>query len=221
MTRLPMESRDVEALRGDEWPEYQLNVVCAAPGCDQTTLERHHVWRKSFVGGDVWWVKLSDGSVTGNCIGLCNEHHGQLTRNEAHIAYERGTYGKVGFAWTDLFASTQWMQWQPPKQADLDLGIGHVLVEGHNANECPTCHRALPRPKLDTPQEEKRIRRTWSITVPKDNLENGADILDTLLEEIREEMGKRGMSYGAEAKYFVLSTALALFLTHVETIAAE
>lgn len=162
----------------------------------------------------MWWVRLPDGRVTGNCVGLCDKHHAEITVNFAKIEWHDGGW----FNWVTEIISGMRLQWQPPLATDSFI-VAHDHHE-HHTNECPTCHRALPKPKIESKEEAPRIRRTWSITVPKDNLEDGAETLDTLLEEIREEMGRRGLSYGAEAKYFVLSTAMALFLTHIEEIAS-
>ena len=84
---------------------------------------------------------------------------------------------------------------------------------------CPTCKRVLPH-KHEGPKEERKPRRTWSITVPITERENGAEMLDQLLESAREEMGKAGLPYGeAEAvKYFVLTAALGLFVTHAREV---
>jgi len=59
--------------------------------------------------------------------------------------------------------------------------------------------------------------------VPSDEREQGADMLDTLLEEGRREMARAGLPYGDEdaAKYFVLSTMLGLFVTHAEEVLSD
>ena len=72
-------------------------------------------------------------------------------------------------------------------------------------------------------QEAPRPRRTWSITVPKDQREDGADILDGLLEASREQMATLGLPYGEQnsVRYFVLSAALALFVQHADQLMGD
>lgn len=203
ITRLPTESRNVTRAEGGAYP---LNERCAAPGCGGMPVERHHLYRRSFIIGDAWWVTMPDGRVVGNCCGLCQGCHAEVTNNAAWIEYDGER-----FLWNNMIEAALPLTWQPP--------MGEVPApHEHLENECPTCHRAMPKPKIDNPSEAKRIRKSWTITVPKDHLEDGAAVLDELLEGIREEMGKRGMSYSESARYFVLSTALALLLTNIEEV---
>jgi hypothetical protein len=53
-----------------------------------------------------------------------------------------------------------------------------------------------------------------------DERENGAETLDEQLEAARREMAKAGLPYGDEAaaRFFVLSTALGLFVMHAEDV---
>ncbi len=88
---------------------------------------------------------------------------------------------------------------------------------------CPTCGRTLPRPKLDTPTEEKKVRKTFAVAVPWTIEENGADVLDALLDAARDKMDEAGLNWGDghRVRYYVLSTALALFVTHADKILSE
>ena len=67
------------------------------------------------------------------------------------------------------------------------------------------------------------MRKTWSVSVPVDEQENGAELLDEHLETIRLLFAEAGLPYGAAetAKYFVLSTALALFILNADQILDE
>ena len=71
--------------------------------------------------------------------------------------------------------------------------------------------------------EERRARRTWSVTVPKDEREDGAQTLDVLLDAARHEMAKAGLPYGENeaVKFFVLSAALGLFVSHAEEVLGQ
>jgi len=217
-----MDERNIEPLRGEEWPPYKLNMICATPGCTETHLEQHHIWRRSFVGGDVWWIRLPDETELANVVGLCHAHHAMVTENKAEIeAVLDLNRDLFFFYWNSPSSGTRLLSWQPPEHPLHDERYDEIPEDYWVIdNECPTCHRALPRPKIEEPTEAKRARRTWSITVPKDNREDGAETLDRLLEEIREELGKKGLIYGEgpKTRFFVLSTAMALFLTHAEEI---
>src|SRR5262249_34913942 len=82
LTRLPTENRLVEGFEG---PEYELNVICAAPGCSEQASDTHHLWRRSELVGAYAWVRFPDGTIVGNLVKLCRKHHEQLTVNAAWI----------------------------------------------------------------------------------------------------------------------------------------
>jgi hypothetical protein len=236
MTRSPSEDRRSEGIDG---PHYPLNSTCVTPGCTETrSLHRHHLWRKSDVIGDKWWVRTKDGALHGNCVRVCGFHHRDLTDNIARIAYHEGQ-----FYWKDVLTEPLLLDWQPPGEAlymqlsapengkadDPDLllterlGASHVLVEGHDPEVCPTCLRKLPRPKDESAPEAKKLRKTWSVAVPLDRWEDGANVLDTLLDEAHVEMNRIGLPYGEgkTVKYYILSTALGLFVTHANEIMSD
>lgn len=82
---------------------------------------------------------------------------------------------------------------------------------------CPTCSRPLPRPKGEK-REKPRLRRSWTVNVPKDEQEDGADVLDTLLEECRKLFGH---SSHANLKYHTVVQALALVVQHGHKLVAS
>jgi len=226
MTRSPTDRRDAHGVEG--YP-YELNVICAAPGCDQQGTEAHHLWRRSDMIGPYWWVALpSEDAIVGNVVRLCHKHHEMVTANAAFIVWN----GR-GFDWNDLFSAAVPLSWQPPArplEAPESNGEVNALVElGPPVSEpgvvaegsCPTCLRPLPHPKEKS--EAKRERRTFSITIPKDKRENGAEVLDTLLEESRKELARAGLPYGDadSAKYFVLATTLGLFVQHAKDVLGD
>ena len=186
---------------------YPLNERCAVPGCAEPS-ERHHAWRRSFLNGDYWFVQLPDARIIGNCIGLCNTHHRKVTENEAMIAFLDDVY-----VWGPPEGDVQVLAWQPP-------GIEHQHERVDNSDVCPQCHQRI-KPK--TKPEQRKNRRTWSIAVPKDDQENGADVLDTLIDAAREELDSVGLSYGDEHRYryHVLATSLGLFVQHGQAILSD
>lgn len=227
ITFLPTDSRDLTGIDG---PDYKLGATCAAPGCPRLKDHSHHVVRRSFLNGDFAWVRMPDGSEIGNKVPLCVKHHSDITENKAKIKYEAGI-----FFWADPDLREQPLAWQPPVTYNggiLERGlVGESRVTPGRVHEshvharpvCAGCGRTMPKPKDDTPPEEKRERKTWAVAVPADSLEDGADSLDTLLEAAREELSKAGMHYSEDkkAKFFVLSAALGLFVQHYHSILSD
>src|SRR5262245_44802919 len=179
MTRLPMEDRNVSGVDG---PEYALNVICAAPGCGKYSRDPHHLWRRSELGGPFAWVEY-EGEMIGNLVGLCQDHHHQVTVGSAWIDFDME--GRE-FNWCSMLSPPRILEWQPPFDADrTDKTDADTTDRTDRTGICPSCKRPLPHERLDTPKEARRPRRTWSITVPVDERENGADVLDSLLEASR------------------------------------
>lgn len=227
MTLSPSEDRNITGVDG---PKYELNTVCAVPGCGQSgRLERHHLWRKSDVIGDKWWVQIGD-KLVGNCIGLCHHHHVAITDNICRIVFD----GMV-FTWKDPTLGSMELLWQPPSQVtDLeprtykineDNSLGERVEHNHTdvppGEVCPTCYRKVPVQKEKV--EGPKLRKTWCIAVPEDLWEDGAEVLGTLLEEARKEMANAGLAYGEAdvVKYHVLATVLGLFVQHSHKVLSD
>ena len=64
---------------------------------------------------------------------------------------------------------------------------------------------------MTLPVGERRPRATWSISVPKDERENGADVLDTLLAEAAKILDR---DEHKSWRYFTAVEALAAFVQH-------
>jgi hypothetical protein len=173
---------------------------------------------------------MPDGMEVGNLTGLCFNHHNQVTENKTRIVWDG-----EGFSWGedgDLFPLAP----QPPHHHQVSEEnmetfekISERLAEDQAETVeddrpiCPGCGRKLPKPKIDTPKEDKKPRGTWAIAIPMDERENGADVLDEMLEVIREKLDTVGMSYSeaSNAKYYVLSTAMGLVLSHFDSVVAD
>lgn len=211
-----------EVPMGIDGPPYGLNLICAQPFCLGRATENHHIWRRSLLGGAYRWVMLDDGSQIGNLVGFCNEHHRQLTDNQARISLEFGS-----FLWIVDGMEMASLTFQPPfllaDSAFENPGekTGTVLD-----NECPSCGRPLPHAKPKEREsifEERRPRRSWTITVPVDERENGAFVLDELLEGCRVDLDLAGISYspGPKTKYYVAAAVFALFHQHFRDIVSD
>jgi hypothetical protein len=82
-----------------------------------------------------------------------------------------------------------------------------VTVEPARPDQCPTCGH-MPRASRK-PREPTRKRVQFNIAVPKDERENGYEILSTLVEQARGELDR---PEGCPP-YFVLVEVLHFFLT--------
>jgi len=215
LTLLPLDSWVIEPLRGPEWPDYKVGPLCAVQGCSRLTDHAHHIVRRSFTAGPYSWVRLgtSDGLVVGNLLPLCWQHHQEVTENRARVVWdEKGEK----FFWQEGEDSIRLLQ-PPTIETIRDVQDGHSTDSG--SASCPTCGQRI-REKVERQHEPKRPRKTWTITVPNDAREVGADVLDTLLESARLILDDHGISYGEDrgVRYFVLSTSLGLFVAHAEDV---
>ena len=67
-------------IRGWDGNQYQVNAVCAHPKCGRLAAHKHHMWPRSYLRDQPQnWVRLGDGTIIGNLIGLCVEHHEMVT----------------------------------------------------------------------------------------------------------------------------------------------
>lgn len=224
MTKLPTESHDIIGLTG---PEYKVGPYCAAPGCHRVAEHAHHIVRRSYLNGPYSWVKMPDGVEVGNLTGLCVAHHEQVTNNKANIIWGKRIYSNTGdvdtinkYLWEEG-NSTIPLTIQPPLLEHAEETL--TEAEAHTRPVCPGCGRPLPKPKPDTPKEEAKPRGTWAVSVPMEERENGADVLDELLDAARDELDKAGISYGKgnRVKYYQLATALALFVQHASEVLSD
>lgn len=166
----------------------------------------------------------------GNLTGVCFNHHNELTENKQQITYDKGI-----FYWSDgrtlipqppsiekPVVIPEFLNPFPPPDPE-NLPVSHVLEPDHDREICPTCNRRMPKPKVETPMEEKRPRQTWAVAIPLDERENGAFVLDELLETLRDKLDNAGLSYGegSRVRYFVLATGLGLLVQHFDSIVSD
>jgi hypothetical protein len=217
MTRFPTESRNVIGLEGDGYEDYKVPASCSAPGCTKYTDHAHHLFSRGQMGSAYSYVRLDDGTEIGNLAPLCFRHHEMITNNAAWIQYEDGV-----FKWNDLTNAALALSWQPPRYGEDPTQYFVSENEVESRPICPACNRRLPKPKVDSPMEETKRRATWAVGVPVD-VEDGAAVLDALIEASREAMDDVGLSYSdsSKAKYYVLSTALGLFVQHAPEILSD
>lgn len=209
MTKLPAENRDVEGIEYSlGFPKYKVGPLCAVPGCSRLADHAHHIWRRSFLTGDYGWVKLWDGTIVQNLCGLCYMHHNLVTENRAQILWRDGF-----FAWSPQNGGEYLLDPQPKIWAvtSNDPEPEEHTHDGPASQEkCPTCQQTIRR-KDAAKKEGKRNREKWSITVPVDARENGAAVLDTLMEECQKLFGHDETK---ALRYFTLVQALSLVVQH-------
>lgn len=217
MTRHPTESRAITGLTGPGYEPYTAGTMCANPECRREATDRHHLFSRSLMAGAYDWVRLPEGKEVGNIVGLCPDCHRLVTENRVHITF-RPTDNR--FCWNGAP-----LAYQPPGagQGAIRPGFAEqsVAAEIVERSKCPSCGRRMPKPKEDKEKdEEKRPRKTWSVAVPFDQQENGAEVIDELLDAAEEAMDKYGLNWGhgSRVAYFKLTTALALFVTHADEI---
>jgi hypothetical protein len=208
MTRLPTESRDVTP--HPDIPTYRVKPICSHPTCSRFTEHAHHICRRSFIIGDIAWVSYEDGPIVGNLAGLCWMHHEDITRNRAGIIWENRL---KQYTWVDeQGVSVGKLSPHPPihgEPAKDDPRIVDHLHGPGSAEVCPTCSRPIRRPKDASKLEEKKRRKTWLVTVPDEAAEDGALVLDVMVEELAVLFGRED---SPKLRYYVLTQALALLL---------
>lgn len=203
MTLSPTDSRNVVGLAGDAYPSFKVGPVCCAPDCSRFAEHPHHLWRRSQLGGPFDWVKLEDGTILGNKVGLCFQCHRRVTDNEVRIIWLHDKFWWAEYG--TLLVGDRAITPQPPIHGKPNV-TRHSAPDGPaSVPTCTECGRALPH-KHDGPKEPKRRRKTWTITVP-DDAEDGAVILDVFLEELRKVFG-----HGEEKNLRYLTTVQAFAL---------
>lgn len=200
MTALkPIENRRVRAVASERYP---LNEVCAHPECAEPTADPHHIFPRSLIAGDSWfvvieitreefeadpfdfkgleWVSvLGSGVFTAivpHVTGLCRAHHDAVEQHDAWIKLEDGE-----FVWYDrksTFESER--DGVPPEWAPLG-----PLDPQPGGRQKSRKKRRKKRRKFRG--EERRKRKTISLRVP-DDTEDGGAIWDETLEETKSKL---------------------------------
>lgn len=196
---------------GVEGAAYKVGPYCAVPGCRRTVDHVHHLVRRSAHGRPRSWIRLSDKRVVGNLVGLCHQHHHDLTspigghRNAIRWIFGRFWWCKVisdGRGGVD-YDPLDPLDPQPPTPESLR---GSATEEDEGADVCPTCGRTTreARPAGGMPGEPARPRKTWTVTVPADS-EDGAEVLDTLVDDLAPVLGYESSPH---LRYFTLARVL-------------
>lgn len=210
MTLLPSESWNVTGVVG---PDYKVGPGCAAPNCKKYADHGHHAWRRSHLAGAYKWVKLWDDTIVQNLVGLCWKHHQEITENMSAIHYDDSGL----FVWMEdmdgEFVVTGKLNPQPGEISTVtDVGSFSRDVP----EPCPTCGTRKKEPHKGIP---KRRSKTWSLTVP-DDAEDGAEVLDTLCDELAKEFGTDHYTSRLR-RYYTVNQAFALVLLNLTLLTKE
>jgi hypothetical protein len=181
---------------------------CSHPSCNSWADHSHHLVRRSQLGGDYAWV-LIDGVLHANLTGLCAAHHDEITgRVGGHRAAIR--LEDSIFYWCSLTERNGAVEYipfaplepQPPSPESLAQRTSHDPDSEH----CPFCGQTKRRRASagDAATGSRRRRKSWTIKVPADG-EDGAEILDTLIDDLAPLIG---VDPTASGRYFVVAVAL-------------
>lgn len=187
------------------------------------SVHRHHRKRRSQGGDD----------SPANLIELTPLQHEAVHRNPK-LAYEHGllvhSYDDPEDIEPDLQGflaalmrvpvGNQGQDGEEPMQSTVDGGeIPHRHVVDANGveKECPRCHgkgKVVEKQKDDLEHAPERKKTTWSVRVPKDERENGYEILESLMEAAVERMHEIGLirDKNKSANYYTLVAMIRKFV---------
>jgi len=202
------------AVAGVVGKPYKVGGKCAVPGCESQVDHGHHIFRRSALAGAFFWVRLPDGQVVGNLTGLCWRHHEGITGKRwghSHwIQWRNGEYlwGTVRLGvevpnWDTDFIPVGPLDPQPPAPDLLDAPQPTERSEPDRCPECGQQKRRSGSPAISTPGAPRR-RKSWIVKVPDDH-EDGADVLDVLVDDLAPLLG---IDPTASGRYHVLVPVL-------------
>lgn len=176
----PIENRRVTAVASERYP---LNKKSSAPNSTEDATDPHHCFPRSLIKGDSWFVQIieDDGyTVIPHVTGLSRDEHERVERGEVWIRYN--VDGDGVWSWWERNDGEDLPVVEPTKYAWVDLGP---------LNPQPGSVEGKPkRPRLKG--EARRKRKTISIRVPDDS-ENGADLWDELVDDVKAKLVKEGL----------------------------
>ena len=187
---------------------YKVGPRCCNPNCRKIAEHRHHLWPRSYLRRQPQnWVELPDGTIIGNLTGVCADCHDKLTgRLGGHKAKISLTPENL-FWWCTPASPDSVFEWdwqapidpQPPTQASQ---VASPATPG--SDSCPTCGQKRRR-RSPTPAGKRRRRKNWNVPVPDEAEENGAEVLDTLVQEVGALLDREADAGG---RYYILLPAL-------------
>ena len=197
-------------VRGVDGPAYAVGPHCCNPGCRRFAAHAHHI----FPRGDKRlkkaydWVEVK-GAVYQNKTGICARCHDDIHRQTVSIKLIGPDYD-----WTWMWCVVH----STPGGIELTTSVPLAPIEpqpltpeafalsrasGDPAEEpCPTCGHVK---RARSVVAAGRARKSWTIKVPADHEENGAEILDTLVDDMALVLGVEPNQTG---RYYVIVPVL-------------
>lgn len=87
-----------------------LNPVCSHPECSEKTDDAHHIFPRSTITNDSWYVEITEDDdskkILPHVTGLCRKHHRDVEEHMSWIKYEDGQ-----FIWYDRAGAEQEQGW--------------------------------------------------------------------------------------------------------------
>jgi len=213
-------------VRGLAGPAYKVGPRCSNPGCGKFAEHAHHIVRRSQLVKDYDWIAI-DGFVIANKTGLCPGCHDDITGVVGgHKAAIRWEADDEKFWWCLLgpendpvgrYLLVAPIQPQPPTPDSLATDDPRASDTGPES--CPFCGQETRRRPALTPRVGRRQRKRWTVLVPDEELENGADVLDSLIENLAPLIPNADAS--ATGRYYVIVAALAHALMDSESLTAS
>lgn len=212
-------------VRGVEGPAYTVGPRCSNPDCGKIADHAHHIIRRSQLVKDYDWVAI-DGNVTGNKTGLCVACHDKITGLiGGHRAAIRWDPEKLIFLWCLLgFDDRQNitgyhpigpLAYQPPTPDTLADG---PQAADTGPESCPFCGQEKRRRSTPT-RVGRRQRKRWTVLVPDEAIEDGADVLDSLIDNLAPVVPNGDAS--ATGRYYIIVAALAHALMDSKALVAS
>jgi RNA polymerase subunit RPABC4/transcription elongation factor Spt4 len=194
-------------VRGVPGPEYKVGPLCCNPGCHHYAEHAHHIFRRTDprLGGAFDWVEIK-GAVYQNKTAICPRCHDDVTgRIGGHRAAIKLLGDDYDWVWwwcavkhteDEVELSQPLAPIEPQPMTPEAFANSRVLPSESEA--CPTCgHVKRARPSL---AGRGRARKSWTIKVP-DDAEDGAEILDTLVDDMGVILGIEPTQVG---RYYIV-----------------
>ena len=185
MTALkPIENRKVIGVASETYP---TNKVCAHPECTSPAESVHHAFPRSQTKSKSYFVQINDsqegevwsGQIIPHAVGLCGSgttgHHGDLEEHRAWLKLEDDVW-----VWYDRNKD-----WDDPE-----------TVNG-STDEWQFIGKLNPQPGSQDGKTKRgpnkkttgkaRAKHCYTLNVPKDEQENGVEVLETLIASCRDE----------------------------------
>lgn len=191
-------------------PSYRVGPRCANPNCNRWSEHAHHIVRRSALGGNYQSIEI-DGRVVGNLTGVCPPCHDDLTGSvgghKAAIRYHQDAFWwalpvAVNGEKVSKYNLVGPIEPQPPTPETIYNAQSDVSPPESSCPFCGQKRRHSPAPRRGW----GRRRKSWVVMVPADEQENGADVLDTLIENLAPLIPNAGSS--GVGRYYALVPVL-------------